>query len=145
MCIIDRDQSLLGEAQEYDNLIVLKTCSKAFGMAGIRLGFAVANPTATRAIQAVKSPYNVNSITQEVGTAVLREQELLRARTAEIIANTKELYRMKMCIRDRIIEGIRRKPINRKYESIINLAGLALLMGLMLFVTFNDVFRLFQG
>ena len=44
-----------------------------------------------------------------------------------------------------IIEGIRRKPINRKYESIINLAGLALLMGLMLFVTFNDVFRLFQG
>ena len=88
------DQSLLGEAQEYDNLIVLKTCSKAFGMAGIRLGFAVANPTATRAIQAVKSPYNVNSITQEVGTAVLREQELLRARTAEIIANTKELYRM---------------------------------------------------
>ena len=44
-----------------------------------------------------------------------------------------------------IVEGIRRKPINRKWESIINLVGLALLMLLMVFVAFNDVFRLFGG
>ena len=50
------DQSLLPEVAEYDNLIILKTLSKAFGLAGLRVGFAVANPTLTRALQAVKSP-----------------------------------------------------------------------------------------
>lgn len=44
-----------------------------------------------------------------------------------------------------IIEGIRRKPISTKYESAINFIGLALLMLLMVFVAFNDVFRLFGG
>ena len=44
-----------------------------------------------------------------------------------------------------IIESIRRKPINRKYEGIVNFIGFGLLMALMLFVTFNDIFRLFGG
>ncbi|MEG2770542.1 MAG: RIP metalloprotease RseP, partial [Oscillospiraceae bacterium] len=41
-----------------------------------------------------------------------------------------------------IIEAIRRKPINPKYEGVINMAGFVLLIGLMLFVTFNDVTKL---
>ncbi len=41
-----------------------------------------------------------------------------------------------------LIEGIRRKPIPQKYESAINVAGFALLMGLMAFVSFNDIRRL---
>lgn len=85
------DQSLLLEAGDYDNLIILKTCSKAFGMAGIRLGFAVANPVITNALRAVKSPYNVNSVTQEVGTVVLKEQKLLHERTNALIQSRKEL------------------------------------------------------
>lgn len=44
-----------------------------------------------------------------------------------------------------IIEAIRRKPISTKYESAINFVGLALLMLLMVFVAFNDVFRLIGG
>ena len=50
------DQSLLREAAQYDNLIILRTCSKAIGLAGIRLGFAVANEMLTRVIRSVKSP-----------------------------------------------------------------------------------------
>ena len=67
------DQSLLPEAAEYDNLIILKTLSKAFGLAGLRVGFAVANPTLTRALQAVKSPYNVGLLPQAAASAVLEE------------------------------------------------------------------------
>lgn len=44
-----------------------------------------------------------------------------------------------------IIEGIRRKPINPKYEGWVNAAGFALLMGLMLIVTFSDILRLVTG
>ncbi|MDD3192884.1 MAG: histidinol-phosphate transaminase [Oscillospiraceae bacterium] len=70
------DESVLGLVGEYQNLIVLKTCSKALGLAGIRLGFAVADQAITRALQAVKSPYNVNSLTQAVGKAVLESGAL---------------------------------------------------------------------
>ena len=41
-----------------------------------------------------------------------------------------------------IIEGIRRKPVNRKYEGYIHAAGLALLLLLMVFVTYNDIVRI---
>ena len=50
------DQSMLGEVEAYDNLILLRTCSKALGMAALRVGFAVANPTLTGIIRAAKSP-----------------------------------------------------------------------------------------
>ncbi len=42
------------------------------------------------------------------------------------------------------IEAIRRKPINQKYEGVINVIGFALLICLMLFVTFNDITKLFR-
>lgn len=85
------DQSLLGEVAQYDNLIILRTCSKAFGMAAIRLGFAVANPTLTRTLRAVKSPYNVNAITQKMGALVMRSPELLHRALDEIILSRKAL------------------------------------------------------
>lgn len=44
-----------------------------------------------------------------------------------------------------VVEGIRRKPMKEKYEIIINTAGFALLMLLMLFVTYNDITRLVTG
>ena len=68
------DQSLLGEAAEYDNLIVLRTCSKAIGLAALRLGFAVANPALTGVLRAAKSPYNVNAVTQEMARIVLENR-----------------------------------------------------------------------
>lgn len=65
------DQSLLSEVEQYDNLIILRTVSKALGMAALRLGFAVANEKLTGVLRAAKSPYNVNSATQEMATVVL--------------------------------------------------------------------------
>ncbi len=90
------DQSLLNEVGDYDNLIILRTCSKAFGMAGIRLGFAVANPTLTNVLKAVKSPYNVNSLTQKIGSLILNEPDLVHSGIDEIIASRNMLY-SEMC------------------------------------------------
>ena len=88
-----RDESVLGLVGQYDNLIVLKTCSKALGLAGIRLGFAVAGETITRALQAVKSPYNVNSLTQAVGKAVLESSDLCDFCTKALIASRDSLHK----------------------------------------------------
>lgn len=86
------DQSLLGEVEEYDNLVILRTCSKAFGMAAIRLGFAVANPVLTNALRAVKSPYNVNALTQAIGEVVLREKDSVNKAISDILRSRDELY-----------------------------------------------------
>ncbi|WP_195975260.1 histidinol-phosphate transaminase [Hydrogeniiclostridium mannosilyticum] len=86
------DQSLLQEVEDYDNLLILRTCSKALGMAGIRLGFAVANPTITNALRAVKSPYNVNALTQALGVLALRKRAWEQAACEEILASKHALY-----------------------------------------------------
>ncbi len=84
-------QSLLGEEESFDNLIILRTCSKAMGMAALRLGFAIARPELINALRAAKSPYNVNSMSQALGTAVLKHPELLQEALGRIMLSRKEL------------------------------------------------------
>lgn len=86
------NQSMLCEAENYDNLIILKTCSKAIGMAGIRLGFAIANQTLIRTLKAVKSPYNVNIVSQKIGTLLLREEKWINSCIQELVASKNALY-----------------------------------------------------
>lgn len=86
------DQSLLTEFAGYDNLLILKTCSKALGMAAIRLGFAVGTEKLIDVLQAVKSPYNVNTLTQAIGTVVLSNPGYLNAAVQRILESRDELY-----------------------------------------------------
>lgn len=77
-------ESFLQDVTAYPNIIVLKTLSKALGAAALRLGFVVADESFCRMFNAVKSPYNVNSVSQSFGCAVLQRPGLLRERTAYI-------------------------------------------------------------
>ena len=86
------DRSLIREATAYGNVILLRTCSKALALAGIRLGFAVANPALTSALRAAKSPYNVNALTQAVAAVVLSHPDRLREATDQMVCATRELY-----------------------------------------------------
>lgn len=79
------DQSLLSQVTQYDNLLILRTCSKAFGLAGARLGFAVGNPVLIQALRGVKAPYNVNVLSQLLGEVVLEN----RARLAQGVETVK--------------------------------------------------------
>lgn len=71
------DQSLLGVSPLPENLIILRTCSK-IGLAAMRLGFAAAGKRLTGYLRAAKSPYNVNSMTQAAGAAVLSEPGFIK-------------------------------------------------------------------
>ncbi len=86
------NQSILDKIGDYDNLIILKTCSKAVGLAGIRLGFAVAGNLITNALRSAKSPYNTDSISQLVGQTLFEEEKWLKKACREIIDNTAILY-----------------------------------------------------
>ena len=59
--------------REFPQLVVLQTFSKAWGLAGIRLGMAFANPDIIRLMNAVKPPYNVNQLTQQKAMQSLLE------------------------------------------------------------------------
>lgn len=85
------DQSILGRITEFDNVIVLKTCSKAIGLAAVRLGFAVASPMITGALRAVKSPYNTDTISQTLGRLVLSQKDTIADYTGRLVENRKAL------------------------------------------------------
>ncbi len=86
------DQSVLQEAASRSNLIVLRTCSKALGCAGIRLGFAVASQRLIHVINALRAPYNLNTLSETAGHIVLAQWEYIENAVALILKNRKQLY-----------------------------------------------------
>ena len=86
------DQSLINEVPKFDNVICLRTMSKAIGMASLRIGFAIANPVLTKALRAVKSPYNVNSLSQAIACVVLSDKQYLHNCIEKIKASRDNLY-----------------------------------------------------
>ena len=86
------DESVLDLVDKYENLIVLRTCSKAIGLAAARMGFAVMDKYKTGLLRAAKSPYNCDAISQKICATVLQEQSLLRHCCDEIIVQTQRLY-----------------------------------------------------
>lgn len=67
---------------EYGNLVVTRSFSKAFGLAGLRLGYAVSPPGVAELLNRVRQPFNVNTLAQVGAAAALAETEFLeQART----------------------------------------------------------------
>jgi histidinol-phosphate aminotransferase len=63
--------------REFPNLIVSRTFSKAYGLAGLRVGFAIAQPAVTDLMNRVRQPFNVNSMAQAAAIAALNDQAFL--------------------------------------------------------------------
>lgn len=70
--------SLVKQLHKYPNLIVLQTFSKAWGLAGLRLGMAFAHPQIISLLNKIKPPYNVSSATQELAKKVLENKEAMQ-------------------------------------------------------------------
>lgn len=64
--------------EEFPNLVVLQTLSKAYGLASIRLGMAFANSQVIEILNKIKPPYNVNGLTQNVALEALEKEESVR-------------------------------------------------------------------
>ena len=69
--------SLSAEAARRDNLVVLRTLSKAYGLAGLRVGYAIAQPDVTDLMNRIRQPFNVNSLAQAAAVAALNDKEFL--------------------------------------------------------------------
>ena len=63
---------------EFPNLIILRTFSKAYGLAGLRVGYAMANEQVADMLNRVRQPFNVNSMAQVAAVAALRDEDFVR-------------------------------------------------------------------
>ena len=86
------------------NVLVLRTFSKVYGLAGIRLGYGMGNPELIEALNRVRSPFNANSLAQAAGLAALDDQEHV-ARSVESNA-----HEMKFVTEELALAGVRYTP-----------------------------------
>lgn len=73
-----RQESMAAMVQQYPNLVVLQTFSKAFGLAGIRLGVAISSPQIIDYMLRIKAPYNINKLTADIALKAFDNKELLK-------------------------------------------------------------------
>ncbi|WP_114784810.1 histidinol-phosphate transaminase [Botryobacter ruber] len=79
------EPSWITRLDEFPNLVVLQTFSKAWGMAGLRLGLAFASEEIISLLDKIKPPYNINEATQELALQALEKEEELKYMVEEII------------------------------------------------------------
>lgn len=60
--------------KEYPNLIILRTFSKIFSLAGFRIGFGIAHPEIIKSLNTVRQPFNINYLAQKAAVEVLKQQ-----------------------------------------------------------------------
>lgn len=70
-------ESMAAVVPQYPNLVVLQTFSKAFGLAGIRLGVAISSPPVINYMLKIKAPYNVNQLTAETALEAFNHMDLI--------------------------------------------------------------------
>jgi threonine-phosphate decarboxylase len=74
-------ESLMSKIKEYNNLAILRSMTKSYGLAGLRLGYMVANPRLIRKLKPFQIPWSVNGIAQIAGIAALNDQDhIIRAK-----------------------------------------------------------------
>jgi threonine-phosphate decarboxylase len=91
--------SMISYVMEYDNLIILRSMTKSFGLAGLRLGYLVANPNLITKINLNQIAWNVNGVAQIAGIEALNDQDHL-VRAKKIIE--KEKIRILKAIREKM-------------------------------------------
>jgi histidinol-phosphate aminotransferase len=87
------DDSALPLVKEFDNLVVLRTFSKSFSLAGMRIGLAFAAPTIISALLKVKDSYNVSRLSIVAATAALEDYAWMRANVERIRRTRSDLTR----------------------------------------------------
>lgn len=85
--------SLVPQVETSPNLLVLRTFSKAWGRAGLRLGYAVADPEVISCFMKVKAPYNLNALILEEGSSALRDHQDIEAQVQTIVQERESLAR----------------------------------------------------
>jgi histidinol-phosphate aminotransferase len=84
--------TLVAELKDHPNWIILRTFSKAFRLASLRVGYAIAHPQIIIALEKIRLPYNLPSFTQTAALLTLTERESILATIPETIKEREKVY-----------------------------------------------------
>lgn len=121
-------KSWLTKLEKYPNLIITQTLSKAYGMAGIRLGICYASKEIIRILNNIKPPYNINSLTQEKALNRLQNYSEINNEISQIISERKRLKKeLECCVNyiEKVYESdanfllIKVDDANKRYQELI--------------------------
>jgi histidinol-phosphate aminotransferase len=76
---------------QYPNVIVMRTLAKAFALAGLRIGYAIAHEEVAQTLSKVKGPFNVNILAQEAALLALKDLEYMKRCVSRIIQDRKSI------------------------------------------------------
>jgi len=82
-----------GLIARFPNLVVVRTLSKAFGLAGVRVGYALAGPAISAALRRVRPPGSISVVSEALGVRSVRDQPGMRERVSRIVACRESLSR----------------------------------------------------
>lgn len=89
-----KKDSWINELDEYPNLVITQTLSKAYGLAGIRLGICYASAALIKVLNKIKPPYNVNELTQKRALQRLDNSEQIKTEISSIVKQREELLKV---------------------------------------------------
>ena len=118
------DDNCMDLALKYDNILVGRTLSKSYSLAGIRLGYCVGNRELIGAMYKIKDSYNVNYLTQEVARVAILDQDTMKA-NVQAIVETRKLVAEKLSelgfeVADSQANFIWVKPLGLKAKSLFD-------------------------
>lgn len=90
------DNNALALVKNHENLVVTRTFSKSYALAGMRLGLAIAHPQVVAALDKIRDHYHLDRLALVAAEAALRDQEYLHRRVAQICA-TRDWFSDQLC------------------------------------------------
>ena len=78
------EHSMIPKVNDFDNMVVIRTFSKAYAMAALRIGYAVANKDLADMMNSVKIPYSLNSLSEGAAIAAVKDQDFIE-RSVEMV------------------------------------------------------------
>lgn len=106
--------------KKYSNIIVLRTFSKAYGLAGLRIGYAIADKEFIKVVETVKTPFNLNTLSQKIAIEILKNDILIKNRIKYL-----KHERNRVLKKLKLINSIKAYPSDANFiyiESRINIA-----------------------
>jgi len=84
--------TMIEQISEFDNLVILRSLTKSFGLAGLRVGYGVCNPTLAKKLSANKIPWNVNGLAQVAGVAALLERRRYLSKARALVKKRAKIF-----------------------------------------------------
>ncbi len=120
------EENCVGLVKDFDNVIILRSMSKGYSLAGMRFGYAIAQPELINGLMKVKDSYNIDTVATAAATAAIEDQNYFRQNVEKVKAQrkilTEQLRKLGFVVPDSfanfVLAGIKSCKANEIYDKL---------------------------